>query len=261
MIKINRTGIRPVILYKTGANAGQDKCVVKTNDLKALYSANPINYNSGSLSFSFDGELYKDASFIKILRDSQKNKCCYCQNDLDPGEVEHFRPKGYYQQKRYGKVYHPGYYWLAYEWSNLLFACGGCNGSFKGNIFPLYNQGARAKNHNDNYLLERPVLLNPLFDEPSTYIYFKKEKIKHKGPLKRGYRTIEILGLDRSALNNQRREYLNDLLSIKQSLSMSKGSSKEAQARSLWAKKISEKKRKHSRFSAMVNDNFPSTYL
>jgi 5-methylcytosine-specific restriction endonuclease McrA len=75
-------------------------------------------------------------------------KCAYCEapiRDYQPGDVEHFRPKagvsdengqavflfdeeGQVQVGADGKpVEHPGYYWLAYEWTNLLPACAKCN--------------------------------------------------------------------------------------------------------------------------------------
>ena len=261
MIKISRSGVAPVVNYAIGTYAGQSKCAIKTQALCDLFSAGPASYISGANTFTFDEDILKNDVFISVFKSSQNNKCCYCQNDLDPGEVEHFRPKGYFQQRLGGRIYRPGYYWLAYEWSNLLFACGGCNTSYKGNLFPIYNISQRAKSHNDNHLLESPVLINPLIDEPSTFIFFNKEKIKYRGPNRKGFRTINILGLDRTALNDQRREYLNDIIVAKNGLSLSKRTSKETEARGLWARYISQKKRKYSKFSAMVNDSFKSTYL
>ncbi|GLS42688.1 HNH endonuclease [Methylobacterium brachythecii] len=52
-------------------------------------------------------------------------KCAYCESRFDvtaPVDIEHFRPKGGVE----GQV-HPGYWWLAAEWTNLLPSCIDCN--------------------------------------------------------------------------------------------------------------------------------------
>ena len=62
-------------------------------------------------------------------------KCAYCESDVTAGSplrVEHYRPKAKVKEA----PSHPGYYWLGYEWSNLLLACETCNG-YKGNHFPI----------------------------------------------------------------------------------------------------------------------------
>ena len=67
---------------------------------------------------------YKDVQ-IKIALEKLFNfKCAYCERDLSPPwDVEHFRPKGRVAERRE----HPGYYWLAYEWTNLYPSCQNCN--------------------------------------------------------------------------------------------------------------------------------------
>jgi len=83
--------------------------------------------------------------------------CAYCESPItrcDP-DAEHYRPKGMVthqidQQTRVveavdetGSVEkHPGYFWLAYDWRNLLPSCHYCNrpnSSHKGkrNLFPV----------------------------------------------------------------------------------------------------------------------------
>ncbi len=78
-------------------------------------------------------------------------KCAYCETQLagarQPGDAEHFRPKGSVNYRESGDdpptyvpalaedetttpprtVQHPGYFWLAYNWKNLLPACNFCN--------------------------------------------------------------------------------------------------------------------------------------
>ena len=84
-----------------------------------------------------DADLYKRMK--KVIFDAFSGKCAYCESQISadqPGDVEHFRPKGRVMGED-GKpvliklgnkeVPHPGYYWLAYDWRNLLPACARCN--------------------------------------------------------------------------------------------------------------------------------------
>ena len=85
-------------------------------------------------------------------------KCAYCESRIaenQPGDIEHFRPKNAVKDinnqnveinRGHGNEPHPGYYWLAYSWQNLLPACRDCNSITraktkqrvgKGNRFPV----------------------------------------------------------------------------------------------------------------------------
>ena len=56
----------------------------------------------------------------------------------------------------------PGYFWLAYVWENLFFACQLCNQTFKQNLFPLANPTKRrARSHMDDLSAEEPLLIHP----------------------------------------------------------------------------------------------------
>ncbi len=85
-------------------------------------------------------------------------KCCYCERKRDlkrESDVEHFRPKaGVTEEKA-----HPGYWWLAYEWTNYLFSCKACNQEYKKNHFPLLPNGRRAFKEEDDLSDEKPVLI------------------------------------------------------------------------------------------------------
>ncbi|MGO9960370.1 MAG: HNH endonuclease, partial [Solirubrobacteraceae bacterium] len=70
-------------------------------------------------------------------------KCAYCEakpGHVTVGHVEHYRPKGNVKDDEN----HGGYYWLAFEASNLLPACPACNSAHgKGDRFPVV-AGTRA---------------------------------------------------------------------------------------------------------------------
>ena len=69
----------------------------------------------------------------------------------------------------------PGYYWLAYEWSNLLFCCRLCNQQFKRNHFPLADPARRARSHRDDIGQEEPLLINPAIEDPAAFLEFREK--------------------------------------------------------------------------------------
>src|SRR4051812_1734670 len=71
----------------------------------------------------FDEKLLHE--FTPFLEDLGKGKCAYCESPLGmevAGGSDHFRPIRSVAEH----PDHPGYYWLAYDWDNLLPACGMC---------------------------------------------------------------------------------------------------------------------------------------
>jgi len=126
------------------------KTVVDKKDLKKL-------------KLTFDEALWKllrDWLLDNVFHD----KCAYCETRVvrEDYHAEHFRPKGAVKfkvedKKRLGKAIvkdeiaegeveretemeHPGYFWLAYNWRNLLPSCPLCNkGGGKNNQFPVTN--------------------------------------------------------------------------------------------------------------------------
>jgi len=201
MIKVSKPTAIPNILRTTGATTTTANC--------ALYDANPPSYNSGSSKFKILSSIYNDPVIKAALKKAQKNKCCFCEKHQhdEYGAVEHYRPKSAYKTKRKDRLKKPGYYWLGYTWSNLFFVCGPCN-TKKGNIFPLNNEANRAKNHNYNISVEKPLLLDPAGrKDPINHIKFNDEL--PYGVSTEGKRTIEICKLDREGLNKERRLHLD----------------------------------------------------
>ena len=88
----------------------------------------------------------------------------------------------------------PGYYWLAYEWSNLLFCCQLCNQRFKRNHFPLADETKRARSHHEDIKNEQPLLIHPAQDDPGMFLEFNEEYLRAINGNQRGKATIEILG-------------------------------------------------------------------
>jgi len=81
---------------------------------------------------------YKDITVREDLKQIFHGKCAYCESKITSiynGDIEHFRPKGGYCNNRKQPLNKPGYFWLASEWENLLFACPFCNQTNTHKIF------------------------------------------------------------------------------------------------------------------------------
>ena len=153
--------------------------------------------------------VYGHALVRKQLFQDQHFKCVFCESRIKEtmyGDVEHFRPKGGWKQNASDVLQQPGYYWLAYEWSNLTLSCQLCNQEYKKNHFPLLNPKRRAKSHLDDFTREQPVLVDPTRENPEEFIEFHEEVARGIDAQGRGLRTIEILKLDR--FDEVRRDHL-----------------------------------------------------
>lgn len=124
-------------------------------------------------------------------------KCAYCEsriNHIDYGHIEHFKPKSL-----------PEYYELAVDWSNLLLACGRCNGpENKGVKFPGSAEGG--------------PLVSPTEDDPAIHFRFDFDTgtklanvLDHS---KRGKTTLNVLGLNRRELLHHRSDFVKKLWAI-----------------------------------------------
>jgi len=213
MIRINKSLTPPSIL-----NGSQSKGALKTEALKQKYDANPALYHikyskkNHPHKLSIDNAVYGDKKVKEQLIKDQHEKCCFCESKFMPtsfGDVEHFRPKGGFQQHANSKLEFPGYYWLAYDWSNLLFSCEVCNRRYKKNRFPLPDASKRIRNHHGRLSDETPSLINPVVDNPEDHLTFNDEVIVPKNRSVRGKESIKAFGLDR--LEERRHEHFRNI--------------------------------------------------
>jgi hypothetical protein len=168
----------------------------------------------GDADISFDRDVYSDAAVKAALRIAQHEKCGFCESKVTHvafGDVEHFRPKAAFRARQGDALIKPGYYWLAYEWTNLLFACEPCNRRHKGNLFPLVDEATRARSHMDDITLETPLFIDPTAEDPTANIGFRKEYPYPIDGSPRGEATIRALGLDRPELVERRRDRLQKI--------------------------------------------------
>lgn len=165
--------------------------------------------------------LYSSNSVKEALNSLYNYKCAFCeQRPLgSPAQVEHFRPKNGIRGTT-----HTGYYWLGYEWSNLLLACGNCNSS-KGTNFRLRQainrvihptilpSGEIDEMNNliicQQLLAEGSMLVNPEIDIPSKHFgYTPNGKIFHYTD--KGEESIEVYNLNRDELYVNGRKKIKD---------------------------------------------------
>jgi uncharacterized protein (TIGR02646 family) len=270
MIRITKSQPAPTPLTTRGAR--------HLSKLQATQAADPAacQVPGNKLLESRDG-IYNDAQVKAQLLSDQHRKCCYCESrptSVSYGDVEHFRPKGGYQQVRGGPLHKPGYYWLAYAWDNLYFACHLCNQEFKRNYFPLRNPTKRARCHIDPLAQEQPLLIDPATEDPARYLTFRQDAIAPKRASRRGQACIEAFGLDRPELISRRIEHLKRLthariiggldLSLPLSatasqflqearLSLAEGQALVVDARRIWQEAALDA----AEFAGMVRANFP----
>jgi uncharacterized protein (TIGR02646 family) len=169
-------------------------------------------------------DIYKSNSVKEQLNSIYYKKCAFC-NQIPKGsplQVEHFRPKNGVNNE-----VHPGYYWLGYEWTNLLYACGNCN-STKNTNFPLFAGVVRVPNPTwinansfdlDQCLIysevlknERYILINPEIDNPEKHLYYEPDgKISYRDI--RGEISIDKYNLNRDELYlNGRKKIIDDIV-------------------------------------------------
>ena len=164
-----------------------------------------------------------------LLKHVFHGKCAYCESRVtttDFGDAEHYRPKAGVTYRDAAGVLtivkcngreHPGYYWLAYDWRNLLPACAQCNsGEGKLNLFPIKSltdyvaspKTARVPSKLDS--LEKPSLLHPYYDKPEQHLQFGLDGTVAAHPVDvdgRGHSSITTYNLQRGDLETTRREY------------------------------------------------------
>jgi uncharacterized protein (TIGR02646 family) len=170
----------------------------------------------------------KGDEVLEKLIESYKGKCAYCESHSETC-IEHYRPKG-----KVFKSKHGGYFWLCYEWSNLLPACHSCNEFIKGKgtQFPvknslvnfedcLINKELAPDKINAIYLnqIEAPFLLHPEIDEPKEYLGFEIASkndgiaiIGLDGNNGRGEQTVKICNLNRDSLLISRQDIITEFI-------------------------------------------------
>ena len=194
-------------------------------DAKSKATEHIRDFGNGD-EFSISDTLYKRLKHSHYFKDDKPfyGKCAYCEQKTlsnQHGDIEHFRPKGMVTDENDAKITrvkdgqieeHPGYFWLAYEWSNLLPSCELCNqprtgGLGKRNRFPV--DGEHCFSPDDP--IDVALLINPLIEDPADHIEFIKDTGMLRGISPKGKMTIEVIGLNLRGLPGERLDFYNDI--------------------------------------------------
>jgi uncharacterized protein (TIGR02646 family) len=182
------------------------------------------------VSYSFEN--YKGFDVKAALRMLANGNCAYCESKIGAvgaREVEHYRPKGGIN----GLPTHPGYWWLAHDWENLLPTCRDCNkslrqhivstGMTKAQVLDLLSKrpaksygkanhfdirGKRAITSTCSLTAEDPLLIDPCKRDPSNDLRWDftheltliEPALGHGGPSPYGLYTIRTCALNRAEL-------------------------------------------------------------
>ncbi len=188
MIKIEKNTVAPTIL-------SSEKAIWAREKLQRMVESH-IEVKSSD----FDAGIY-GCHFVKgQLKSNQYGKCAYCESSLagDFASIDHYRPKTTVRQEK-SSPRGLGYYWLAYDWDNLVVCCDMCNNR-KNDLFPLKNPDTRNISNQD-ISSEEPLIINPSIDNPEDHLEFHQHivmpKIIDSSEDERGKATIEILELNK----------------------------------------------------------------
>lgn len=194
--------------------------------LLQCFQEKQLNLLAKRENHSFDSNCY-NKSIKDDLKALYHNKCAFCESKLNniPKDyyeftVEHFRPKNLY-------------FWLGYEWSNLMPSCNKCNGK-KDNNFQVPD---KRKKQNlplkddvegqdvidldkciancEELLAEQADLLHPEIENPMNFLAFDNQvigKFVEDLSQRRANYTINLCLLNRTDLFLRRKEIYDTLL-------------------------------------------------
>src|SRR5258708_16252577 len=148
-----------------------------------------IRFRRSQARFSF--ELPSVDSWPKP---SKRSKCAYCEQYLTTKAIGHrYRPEAAAKDGRAGKEWPNHYWWVAFEWQNLMVLCPDC-ASLKGHIFPVAQRAAVGTPW-QAMASEQPILIDPFAEDPSQHISFNLDVVAL--PLSAPTnQTIELLALN-----------------------------------------------------------------
>jgi hypothetical protein len=152
--------------------------------------------------FEFDERVWRP--YATQLAEPTFGKCAYCETSIagrDQIAVDHYRPRTKAEGLAKGEISPDHYWWLAYEWRNLVPSCTRCVRA-KRNRFPVLGRRAEPFSSLDG---ESPLVLCPYGPlEPDEHLWF--EESGHVNPLSdQGEVTIQVLELNRDDLIQGRR--------------------------------------------------------
>ncbi|GAB5448511.1 HNH endonuclease [Gymnodinialimonas sp.] len=191
-------------------------------------------------------QAYRDRDVREALREMFKGKCAYCESKIagsQDTDIEHYRPKRGVSEAKKAGVDHPGYWWLAMVWENLVLSCQHCNQVRSSLVIipddvktqaelvaflqdpPLSRAGKlnAFPTEGDIWITdaggdladEVPLILNPVDVDPEPHLdwvlFQGAATVRAKNESPAGEATRTILGLNRRWLEEDRRIHLLEM--------------------------------------------------
>lgn len=188
MIRRERTASAPAVLISQRGRA--------LDRLRQYYQG-----DTRQSRLPLDLKLVRHAAVVEALSTVFSGKCAYCESPATEGLVEWHRPP----QEAMGEdrqVSRDHYWWLAYDWANLYPICAACR-SNKAQWFPVTGTRADPEARGEELVAEGPLLLDPCLDHPEHFLRYQDDG-SVTGVDERGVRTIQVLGLNRPELLQNR---------------------------------------------------------
>lgn len=260
---IDKTNTPVLKILKKKGKAETKKNIAEYRRNKAKYISNTPGTKTTKAytvadSIKIDKDIYGHEDVKSALIDLQKKCCCFCESritHISSGDVEHFRPKNGYSQDQNDLFHKPGYFWLAYDWSNLFLSCEQCNRRFKKNFFPLKNPANRFNPQKKlDISNEEPLFIDPSKVDPAEHIRFIGPNITHI--TQEGYATIKELRLDRDDLTEMRRDSYNAIEALKSIYERDKGTPNEIDSKTQFKNILNEKLNNMAQYTLMLRCNF-----
>ena len=189
----------------------------------------------------FNYRAYSSLEVRNALRTMFHGKCAYCESPIagsQDTDIEHYRPKGKVTEADAAGFVHPGYWWLAMRWDNLLLSCSHCNqtriqvilppGLTEAQIREAIESGATittgkldrfptddglwVTDRNADLADEKPLLINPTRTDPNDHLEWVIDEsistLRAKEDSRVGQTSIDIFGLNRRWLTEARMQKL-----------------------------------------------------
>lgn len=158
------------------------------------------------------------SNLSSLLAEQSNGKCWYCESKelRSDNPIDHFRPKGNVVEC----PDHPGYWWLAFDWSNYRYACTYCNSRRVGaeseggkhDHFPLFTPPDWNKCQVDSNV-EKPMLLDPTKAQDCKLLTFNQngeacpnESDRLSSNFKRADKSIELYHLNHKNTTRARKQ-------------------------------------------------------
>ncbi|OSZ79040.1 hypothetical protein CAP35_12555 [Chitinophagaceae bacterium IBVUCB1] len=181
----------------------------------------------------YDSQHYGHDDVRVALDKIYHGKCAYCETRIEPvatPQVDHYRPVNTYtgEYPPGQRQNHRGYYWLGYEWTNLVLSCPACNGT-KSSKFHLSNPANRVTEapalvaylpnypehlaSSASFSVEDPLLINPERKNPDIHLavnYYGLLEPINDSPY--GQATIDICDLNWDKLYENRLAVMSKII-------------------------------------------------